>query len=103
MYLLSDRPPGAIPGSPAAMPHDMQLRRSGTAGGAYQPGAQGLDLGVRRQRASTQLRPPLAATAVDQQRVFIRREVCERVAVNGFYGRILAEAGPGIQIYISFL
>ena len=84
------------------MPHDIQLRRSGTADGAYQPWAQRLDPGVRRQRATIQFRPPPAVAAVDQQHVFIRREVCERVAVDGFHGRSLAEAEPDYQAYIRF-
>ena len=67
------------------MPHDIQLRRSGTAGGTYQSGTQGLDPGVRRQRATIQLRPPLAVAAVDQQHVFVRREVGEGVAGYGFH------------------
>jgi hypothetical protein len=88
-------------GSRAAMPHDMQHRRPGAAGRAYQPSAQGLDIGVSRQRATIQLRPSLAVAAVNQQHVSIRREVFERVAVNRFHPRILAEAGLGNQIYIS--
>ena len=84
------------------MPHDMQHRRPGAAGGTHEPWVQGLDPGVRRQRATIQLRPPLAVAAVDQQHVFVRREVSERVAVDGFHGRILAEAGPEYQAYIRF-
>ena len=84
------------------MPHDIQLRRSGTADGAYQPWAQRLDPGVRRQRATIQFRPPPAVAAVDQQHVFIRREVCERVAVDGFHWPILSDAGPVNKMYISF-
>ena len=84
------------------MPHDMQHRRPGAAGRAYQPSAQGLDIGVSRQRATIQLRPPLAVAAVDQQHVFVRRKVCEHVAVDGLHGRILAEAGPEYQAYIRF-
>jgi len=73
------------------IPH-RRATRYRAAGRAHRPGAQSFDLGICRQRATVEFRPPMAIAAVDQQHVFLWQEVCEPVALDGAHGRILAEA-----------